>query len=99
MRTALAHAYARGGDVSAARRSLGEFRSMAGTQYVSPYELGLIHIALQELDEGWRLVDRACDERSGWMPYVRSEPRLTHLHGDPRFAALLARVGLSPLQG
>ncbi len=98
MRTALAHAYASAGDVAAARREMNTFSGVTGTAYVSPYELGLIHIALHEVDEGWQLLDRACEERSGWMPYVRAEPRLAHLHGDPRFAALLSRVGLPPLE-
>jgi serine/threonine protein kinase/Tfp pilus assembly protein PilF len=97
MKSALAHALARGGDHAAARQMLDELRRPAGTGYVSPYELGLVHFALGEADRGWELLERACAEHSGWMPYLRVEPRLVHLHADARFQRLLARVGLPPL--
>lgn len=36
--------------------------------------------------------EQAFAKRSPWLVYLAREPRLSHLHGDPRFDALLARV-------
>jgi eukaryotic-like serine/threonine-protein kinase len=92
MKAALGHAYARAGDHAAARRVLDDLGAVSATRYVSPYEIGLIHLALDEHEEGWQLLERACAEHSGWMPYLRAEPRLVHLHGNRRFQALLPRL-------
>ncbi len=94
MMTSLGHALARAGDHTAARRVIAELESAAGTRYVPAYALGLIHLALGEEEHGWQLLEHACQEHSGWMPYLHAEPRLTHAHGHPRFQALLARIGL-----
>jgi hypothetical protein len=45
-------------------------------------------------DEAFAWFDRACDERSSYMIYLDVEPSLDHLRGDPRFEALVRRVGV-----
>jgi hypothetical protein len=37
--------------------------------------------------------DRAA--RSGWLPYLRVDPRLDPIRADARFATLVQAVGLS----
>jgi hypothetical protein len=92
MIAALGRAYAVAGGF--ARRILEELSRPGTTQYISPYELGLIREALYEKDEMWRLLDRAADEHSGWLPYLKCEPRLAHLHSDEHSPMLLRRIGL-----
>jgi hypothetical protein len=54
--------------------------------------LGLIYEALGDHDQAFALLEQAFAERSPWLVYLAREPRLGHLHGDPRFDALLARM-------
>ena len=54
------------------------------------YELGVIRGALGDHDEAFRWFRRAVQERSGWIAYVRVDPRLDALHTDPRFDSLVA---------
>lgn len=77
---------------------MGTLTAASRQGYVSSYEIGLIHTALGETDRAFEWFDRAYAERSGWLPYLNAEPRLTHLHDDPRFKALTARVGLPALE-
>jgi hypothetical protein len=62
------------------------------TKYVSPYEVGLIHEALGNFDEAFQWWERAYEERSPWLVYLPREHRLRHLHGNPTFDALVARI-------
>jgi hypothetical protein len=54
----------------------------------------LIHAGLGDRDEALAWLEKAYDERSDYMPYLRLEPMLDGLRSDPRFAALVERVGL-----
>ncbi len=53
--------------------------------------LGLRDRALASLQE-------ACEERVSSLVFVRRAPELMCLHEEPRFAELLGRIGLPPLQ-
>ena len=55
----------------------------------SAYELGVIHAALGDLDAAFKWLALAVQKRSGWIAYVRADPRLDRLHTDPRFTPLI----------
>ena len=57
-------------------------------------DLANIHAALGETERALDALDRAFDERSDHLPYVRVNPRLDGLRGHPRFQMLLERMGL-----
>ena len=52
----------------------------------------MIHAALGERDPAFDWLDRAYEERSAWLPYIRVEPRLDPLRNDERFTSLVAAV-------
>src|SRR5262249_16626498 len=74
---ALGQGYAVAGQPDKARQVLAELegRSEQG-EYLAPFEIALIHVGLGDKTEAFRWLDRAFDERSGWMPYLKVEPRL-----------------------
>ena len=88
----LGHAQAVNGTRGDALRTLDRLTALSAQRYVSPYELGLIYEALGDRDQAFALLEQAFAERSPWLVYLAREPRVRHLHGDPRFDALLARV-------
>jgi hypothetical protein len=49
---------------------------------------------LDQKDEAFRWLDKAYDERSVRLINIAVHPRFASLHSDPRFAALLQRIGL-----
>jgi tetratricopeptide (TPR) repeat protein len=61
---------------------------------VSPFFIALVYTALGEKDDAFLWLDKAVAERSGSVRYLKIEPRLDPLRSDPRFDALLQRVGL-----
>jgi len=88
----LGHAQAMNGNRADALHTLERLTARSAERYVSPYELGLIYEALGDHDQAFAFLDQAFEERSPWLVYLAREPRLRHLHGDPRFDALLVRL-------
>lgn len=89
---ALGWGLAMAGSRAEAREILRRMRGVAEARHVAAYEIAVIHAALGEPDEAFDWLDRAYEERSAWLPYVRVEPRLDSLRGDERFGALVAAV-------
>jgi len=44
---------------------------------------------LKDPDAGFKWLALAVEERSGWIAYLQVDPRLDHLHTDPRFTQLI----------
>jgi TolB-like protein/DNA-binding winged helix-turn-helix (wHTH) protein/Tfp pilus assembly protein PilF len=72
-------------------------RKSAGLSQTSgalAYMLAATEMRVQNKDAALQYLQRALDERSFWVPFLKVDPRLDGLHGDPRFTDLLHRVGL-----
>ena len=93
----LGHALAIAGESEEAIRVLRELERMSASRYVNPFSVGLIHAGLGDLDQAFAWFDRAVEERSEWISLVAVDPRVDGLRGDPRFQALLRRVGIAPI--
>ncbi|MGH7497710.1 MAG: protein kinase domain-containing protein [Gemmatimonadales bacterium] len=83
------------GRVADARTVLGELAAEATSRYVSPVAFVMVHAALGEKDAAFEWLDRAFEERRGWLCYLNVEPLLDGLRGDPRFQRLLERMRLA----
>ncbi|MGI9101900.1 MAG: winged helix-turn-helix domain-containing protein [Terriglobales bacterium] len=94
MLSALGHAHASAGDSREAREVLHTLHETSSSRYVSSYEIALIYATLGQSEEAFDFFNRACEERSGWLPYLNAEPRVDSLRSDNRFHALAARIGL-----
>ena len=94
MLSALGHAYATARHPAEARKIVEELEALTKTRYVSAYEIGLIHEALGETDLAFTWLETSFKERSAWLVYLESEPRLDHLREDSRLQDLIRRVGL-----
>ena len=90
--SSLTHSQAVNGHREEALQGLDRLTAISQTKYVSPYEIGLIHEALGNSAEAFRWWERAYEERSPWLVYLPREHRLRHLHGQPEFDSLVARI-------
>jgi TolB-like protein/Tfp pilus assembly protein PilF len=89
----LAHARAITGRRCDAETILARMLQQDG--YRQHYALAVAYIGLDRIDEAFEALDVACLDRDPLLTHVAVEPRFDHLRGDPRFAALLDRMGLS----
>jgi TolB-like protein/Tfp pilus assembly protein PilF len=92
-RASLGHAYARAGRRDDALSIFEGLTRDSSSRYVSPYDFAIVNLGLGETEPALKWLDRACDERAGWMIYLTVDPRLDAISSDARFKALLRRVG------
>jgi tetratricopeptide (TPR) repeat protein len=89
----LGHLYAVSGRPAEAKRLLTELTTKAGAADFAFYA-ALICAGLEDTDSALRWLERAVDERSGSVRYLKIDPRLAGLRNEPRYRALMQRVGL-----
>ncbi|MBA3961624.1 MAG: winged helix-turn-helix domain-containing protein [Chthoniobacterales bacterium] len=77
-----------------ARAILATLKSAGPERYVPPVNLAVIHLGLGEIDEAFACLERAYAERDVRLSFFRVDPKWDPIRGDPRFVALLARLGL-----
>ena len=89
----LAHLEASMGNVAAARRMLEELEAARARRVVSAWGIAVLHASLGDVDEAFRWLETAVTEGATGLVFLRVHPRLDPIRPDPRYAALLARVG------
>jgi TolB-like protein/Flp pilus assembly protein TadD len=77
-----------------ARAVLDELKSLANQRYVPPFNLALAYHALGSQNQAVSALDRACEERDVRLRLLKVDPRWDSLRSNPRFAAILNRIGL-----
>src|SRR5579884_74759 len=82
------------GDRAKAQSMLAELMRTAQRQYVSPMDIAAIHAALNERDAAFAWLNKAYDDQSEMLLFLRRYTPFMNLRGDPRFDALIARVGV-----
>jgi serine/threonine-protein kinase len=88
----LAHGLAIAGRKAEALARLDELLAMREERYVSGYDIAVACTGLGRHDDALTWLERGYAERTHWMALLKVDPRLDPLRGDPRFAALLARM-------
>ncbi|MEO5618231.1 MAG: protein kinase, partial [Candidatus Eisenbacteria bacterium] len=91
--SALAIVHALAGREAEARAYLSELEALSAQRYVGAYYIAQVRTALGERDAAITALEKALAERAHWMALARFDPALASLRGDPRFEALVARVG------
>jgi DNA-binding winged helix-turn-helix (wHTH) protein/TolB-like protein/tetratricopeptide (TPR) repeat protein len=66
----------------------------SGKEYIPPYSQALICIGLGERAQALDWFSKSYQDRSTYMVYAKVDPLLDPLRSDPKFAQVLARMGL-----
>jgi eukaryotic-like serine/threonine-protein kinase len=90
----LGRAYAKAGRENAARATLARLAQASANRHVSAYHVAVIHIALGDTNAGLDWLERAYDEQSPWIGYLRVDPRVDPVRSHPRFESLLRKSRL-----
>lgn len=89
---AVGHAAGMAGDSERARAVLAELEQMARERYVSSYATALVHIGLRDYDAAFTCLDKAVEERAGYLVYLNVDPAVDPIRDDARFAELLVKT-------
>jgi tetratricopeptide (TPR) repeat protein len=91
---ALAHAFAVIGRRAEAEKILRDVKLKSKSVYVSPYIIATIYAGLGEKDQAFEFLEKAYQERSlDLASHLKADLRFDTLRSDPRFQALVRRVG------
>lgn len=71
-----------------------QLQKTASRAYVSSFIFAEIAFALGENDRGFELLEQACRDRDGAFLFVMPLPVFDRVRDDPRFAAIMRKVGL-----
>ena len=87
--------HAQAGERRQAGQGLGELQNRMATGRAHAWQLALVHANLGHVDEAFAALERAFEERSDMLAYLKVEPHWDPLRSDRRFDELLRRVGLA----
>jgi len=90
----LAITYARAGKIEELNKILIDIKGRSKKEYVSLTLLAAVYGALGERDTAFDLLDKAYAERDSRLTTLKVEPIFDSLRSDPRFSALLRKIGL-----
>lgn len=71
-----------------------ELEKQRSARFVPAYDIALVRLGLGETAAALDWLNEAVVEHSGWIAYLKVEPRLDSLRQMPEFIELLDRVGL-----
>lgn len=89
----LGHAYAVSGKRDEACKTIQELNQRSTEYFVSARGIAEIYMGLGDGDQAFAWLDRAFEQRNGWLIHLRENPRYDSLRGYPRYTDLVRRMG------
>jgi len=84
------------GNRQKARQAVSDLLELSKHRYVPPFDTAVIYTGLGDQEHALEWLERALNERSLEMIFLKVDPRFDRLHADARFVGLLRRMGLTP---
>src|SRR5207302_1736874 len=89
----LGRAHGLSGNKMEAEKILDQLKKLSQERYVSAYSFALCNIGLGDKEEALRWLEQSYQDRAGSdVGYIRVDPLLDRLRGDPRCGALVFRT-------
>src|SRR6266446_5469900 len=88
------HAQALAGNTVEATNALNKLAQMKQARLIPDIYPAAIYVGLGDKDQAFHFLDAAYQERVDRLVYLKVEPMADPLRSDPRFAQLLAKIGL-----
>lgn len=92
---ALGHVYGSMGNRNEALRIIDQLQAESATVYVSPVHLAQVYAGLGDSASAMRWLERAYQDRSNDLVFLKVDPQFDTLRSEPKFTELLKRIGLS----
>jgi TolB-like protein/DNA-binding winged helix-turn-helix (wHTH) protein/Tfp pilus assembly protein PilF len=86
------HAEGASGDLKAAHATLERLQAMSRTRFVTPYAMALVYAGINNKREALSWLQRARNERSHWLMWLRLDPRFDNLRSDPEFQKIVESI-------
>jgi len=91
----LGNAYARAGNVGAAKKAIAQLEEHVQKDGIGRYEIALVYAGLGDKTDAFKWLEDAYHAHDVGLVYLKVDPCLDPLRSDPRFDDLMRRVGLA----
>lgn len=81
------------GDPAGAVEMLRVLDGLAAKRLVPPCVRAGVYVSLKQNKEALDWLEKSCNERDGWLIGIIAEPQFIPLRAEPRFRALIERLG------
>jgi len=88
------YAYAKTGRRDKAEDAIKKLRDLEKNEPVDSYTFAMLYVGLGDKDKAIIELEKSFNERGYYVPLLSVDPLMDPLRDDPRFAALIKRVGL-----
>ena len=89
-------AFRAGGYHAVLEWKLKSIQRRAARDYVSPLEFAEAYAQLKRKDETLQYLEMSYEERVPFLVFVQCEPKFDFVHSDPRYRAIVKKMGLPP---
>ncbi len=89
---ALGHAFATAGNKPEAKKILVQMNESSKTRYVSPFYVAMVYAGLHEDDNALAWLEKAYNDRSNAVIFLKVDPAFDGMRSNARFQALLTRL-------
>ncbi len=90
----LGNVYGVSGDKANAKKILDTLVALSSKKFVTSYGVATVYTGLGDKDKAFEWLNKAYDERSNWMVWLKADPRWAPLKTDKRYIELVNKVGL-----
>ena len=94
LKTNMGQIYAMTGRIDEARQILNELLERAQSENIPKTPISQLYFVLGEEDKGFEFLDKAYEEHDEYLIFAKIQPGFDTVRSDPRFVALLQKVGL-----
>ena len=89
----LGHLDGKLGRLDEAIKILGKLQERSKSEYVDPYYPAIVYLSLGQREQALSSLEKSYEDRNGNnLEYIRVDPFLDPLRGDPRFEALAEKI-------
>ncbi|MEO8414388.1 MAG: hypothetical protein ABI472_12050, partial [Ginsengibacter sp.] len=91
---AIGNVYGESGDDVNAQKILDALNSLSSEKFVTAYGVALVYASMNKKEQAFLWLNKAFDERSNWLVWLKTDPRWTSIETDKRFHEMVNKVGL-----
>jgi hypothetical protein len=89
-------AFARGGERAAEEWAVSDALQRARKGYIAPYEIAKDYAFLGDKANTLKFLEQSYREHYPWLILLQTEPMFDFVHPEPRYQALIKKLGLQP---
>jgi serine/threonine protein kinase/Flp pilus assembly protein TadD len=78
-----------------ANEAIAKLEQMSTKRYIAPYYLSLPYIGLGDKQKALDWLEKAVEDHSWPLPYIKVEPKMDILRSEPRFEKIIQRLKLA----